>query len=116
MYSEVFSIFNVHAFYYTGSSFLLKKTPVLIESDWNLKKFLSLEEILGMGVLIESDWNLKDTKDCIIVVPAGINRIRLEFKGYMAAMLKGSQEVLIESDWNLKTVVSRAINRAIQKY
>ena len=31
-----------------------------------------------------------------------INRIRLEFKGYMAAMLKGSQEVLIESDWNLK--------------
>ena len=46
----------------------------------------------------------------------GINRIRLEFKGYMAAMLKGSQEVLIESDWNLKTVVSRAINRAIQKY
>ena len=53
---------------------------VLIESDWNLKKFLSLEEILGMGVLIESDWNLKDTKDCIIVVPAGINRIRLEFK------------------------------------
>ena len=33
-----------------------------------------------MGVLIESDWNLKDTKDCIIVVPAGINRIRLEFK------------------------------------
>ena len=33
-----------------------------------------------------------------------INRIRLEFKGYMAAMLKGSQEVLIESDWNLKDV------------
>ena len=53
---------------------------VLIESDWNLK----IEEVWSICerfyVLIESDWNLKDTKDCIIVVPAGINRIRLEFK------------------------------------
>ena len=38
------------------------------------------QELYEDVVLIESDWNLKDTKDCIIVVPAGINRIRLEFK------------------------------------
>ena len=54
---------------------------VLIESDWNLKKFLSLEEILGMDVLIESDWNLK------------IEEVWSICERFY---------VLIESDWNLK--------------
>ena len=78
---------------------------VLIESDWNLK----IEEVWSICerfyVLIESDWNLKDTKDCIIVVPAGINRIRLEFKGsekQSSSILHRS--VLIESDWNLRII------------
>ena len=38
-----------------------------------------------MRVLIESDWNLKAIKKLVYVGAAGINRIRLEFKGYSEA-------------------------------
>ena len=34
-------------------------TPVLIESDWNLKVLDSSNEVRKIEVLIESDWNLK---------------------------------------------------------
>ena len=54
-------------------------------------------------VLIESDWNLKDETACSIVVfAAGINRIRLEFKGGYHSWTIYKNGVLIESDWNLK--------------
>ena len=76
-------------------------------------------------VLIESDWNLKYVKRTTVAgKTVGINRIRLEFKGYseaeqMAAVISINRirlefkevcksnkdihgKVLIESDWNLK--------------
>ena len=57
------------------------KVTVLIESDWNLKKYdWSHTAQLG-AVLIESDWNLKFYKLC---------------------ESESSARVLIESDWNLK--------------
>ena len=33
--------------------------PVLIESDWNLKKAVMASVTISETVLIESDWNLK---------------------------------------------------------
>ena len=61
----------------------LKKTAVLIESDWNLKIILSGIVQQDSSVLIESDWNLKSiTWKRGQTYERGINRIRLEFKGY----------------------------------
>ena len=56
---------------------------VLIESDWNLKLNPHVELLDDEVVLIESDWNLKTIVDSSISLGEfGINRIRLEFKGY----------------------------------
>ena len=80
-------------------------------------------------VLIESDWNLKYVKRTTVAgKTVGINRIRLEFKGYseaeqMAAVISINRirlefkevcksnkdihgKVLIESDWNLKVTAT----------
>ena len=58
-------------------------------------------------VLIESDWNLKQaTNQKDRWHSHSINRIRLEFKVFIAA--KGHDSaiyVLIESDWNLKVIM-----------
>ena len=55
------------------------------------------------NVLIESDWNLKVIEPVASwLMPASINRIRLEFKVISPEMLSGRDLVLIESDWNLK--------------
>ena len=57
---------------------------VLIESDWNLKLYRTVDGYYISGVLIESDWNLK----------------------YPVLVIRGDRiRVLIESDWNLKQVV-----------
>ena len=53
-------------------------------------------------VLIESDWNLKCLKHPMTISSRGINRIRLEFKGWNARTVYTTFTVLIESDWNLK--------------
>ena len=56
-------------------------TGVLIESDWNLKKYYIYNYIDKKYVLIESDWNLKDGAGGFLSEwTDGINRIRLEFK------------------------------------
>ena len=59
----------------------MKKTLVLIESDWNLKEDYTndLNNKLTQ-VLIESDWNLKKTRPQYCSQENRINRIRLEFK------------------------------------
>ena len=92
-------------------------------------------------VLIESDWNLKEVGSSVIYsAQNGINRIRLEFKGFsehyelkcpsrinrirLEFKVFGVHDnclftiVLIESDWNLKScqalnssLVSEGINR-----
>ena len=54
---------------------------VLIESDWNLKNAASTIPLRPFHVLIESDWNLKPNGIRPVEQDAGINRIRLEFKG-----------------------------------
>ena len=54
---------------------------VLIESDWNLKRTVSLLTFTNCSVLIESDWNLKLTVILTVLPDAS---------------------VLIESGWNLK--------------
>ena len=57
----------------------------------------------NIAVLIESDWNLKqDSDQGELLDIRGINRIRLEFKAYTAALLSSTSSVLIESYWNLK--------------
>ena len=58
-------------------------TPVLIESDWNLKYVKAVTYETDYDVLIESDWNLKDKGHRGNDLTAGINRIRLEFKDYL---------------------------------
>ena len=61
---------------------------VLIESDWNLKFYRLVMFRIISFVLIESDWNLK-----LFIGQFGIfhhmriNRIRLEFKVFMANYL-----------------------------
>ena len=60
---------------------VLKKTAVLIESDWNLKISLF-------------PYCFKTRNS--------INRIRLEFKVLLTGTGTASGTVLIESDWNLK--------------
>ena len=76
---------------------------VLIESDWNLKTKYGLPSTSTVRVLIESDWNLKEEpKAPLPDNHAGINRIRLEFKGCPEIVLSTVSLVLIESDWNLK--------------
>ena len=56
-------------------------SPVLIESDWNLKVMALYGPV-----------KIKDR----------INRIRLEFKGKANRCKPHAASVLIESDWNLK--------------
>ena len=54
---------------------------VLIESDWNLKGYVSNTDIISWKVLIESDWNLKQgSLEDLEANEYSINRIRLEFK------------------------------------
>ena len=103
------------------------RSVVLIESDWNLKLYISKFRLFQVQqVLIESDWNLKlfaripraAAVCCInrirlefkglLSFPAlccgsSINRIRLEFKGAWVWIPCEDAMVLIESDWNLKT-------------
>ena len=61
--------------------------------------------VLIRNVLIESDWNLK--KFYYLVCPVEydrINRIRLEFKVDVTSDNARMIVVLIESDWNLKFI------------
>ena len=75
---------------------------VLIESDWNLKKFKGILGKPADTVLIESDWNLKILQTLSNSHSASINRIRLEFKVSAVLFVADVIRVLIESDWNLK--------------
>ena len=66
------------------SDALFVEPTVLIESDWNLKLTESATALGVLAVLIESDWNLKDIFVIdVLTAFAGINRIRLEFKGHV---------------------------------
>ena len=83
----------------------MRSSAVLIESDWNLKTELTDFQCRADFVLIESDWNLKQAAQAIpVTAVAGINRIRLEFKGQKGVEESLHTWVLIESDWNLKVI------------
>ena len=64
----------------------IREQTVLIESDWNLKRFCHRFGKSCNVVLIESDWNLKET---------------------VVQYLFSSISVLIESDWNLKYIIPK---------
>ena len=73
------------------SSSLCIQVFVLIESDWNLKPYGYEKVNDEIGVLIESDWNLKVKNHSLLFREwLGINRIRLEFKGYSQTSLRAN--------------------------
>ena len=92
---------------------------VLIESDWNLKGYVSNTDIISWKVLIESDWNLKSCDIwsnfalIIVLIESDWNLKLITSHKRLASVI-----VLIESDWNLKQGIAayngiglRRINR-----
>ena len=80
---------------------------VLIESDWNLKRYkVTIKDECGFSInRIRLEFKAGDGVDQAFQ-RWRINRIRLEFKAFTVFVSVFSSPVLIESDWNLKHIIT----------
>ena len=89
-----------------------KKSPVDIETEWNLKAACLFPDPRRKPVDIETEWNLKYRTRQRRRVAVRRYRNRMEFKANHFNTSTCEQLVDIETEWNLKSGILVLVNRS----
>ena len=79
---------------------------VLIETSWNVKKYIVIHNTDNYAVLIETSWNVKCECISFFYLIHSINRNIVEYKVLKSTPLTSGFSVLIETLWNVKLINS----------